>query len=709
MDLLSKKNTGGNIATNGFSFQRLVAIIYLFKYFSEEEFKSISFESNNDFTIHFQKECGISFQVKVENCGISILKEQLDLRNDKNYEQVLIVSGLTNELRKLFDKREKLLNIESGNFTKEEKEKTKNAFKKMCSNKNIDYKKLLDFRVEVISHFKTKDFALAEISKWSNSNNMLIDDFLVLNDIYTIISSEKEPVGGSLVKNDINKIVKRYIKRESTILSSVDHAYGLDNLLLNELKNLVTRASQYNGVPRMLLESFEKSDWTIYFEKLESLQQSEDSLKGLFIISASYFGKYKKAIDVYENIETKKTDRVKLAAAFSYIELENFKEAYEILTTTFNTEVINDFPVQYFLGKCEVKLKDFETGKQKIEESLNQYGDKLDSIIYRDMFKLIPHPRNENDLNLLELSIRKDPDQYEAFFEKGKFFMDIEDFSKSLYYLKEASKREQSLFENLEYLILLTIANLKLKNKNTVNILSKMCRHLIKNNKEFNIDSHILLWYEGYNFSTKILINRTSVNGFKVKIDDNEEFNILESCDDVFAIGSCVNENNLMFYALGEINEMNEDFTEEKLIKMMNRIKTDIYYQNKYSSPLLLMKYKSDENLEFFLKTLEEEKVIGLNKIKQVESKEIREYICMDKETGLISIYDNGIELEVIITFGSARFSGFISKQGEGFVNFKRLLNNKNMFSEAMFVLISSEKQASIIIDKDQIEIKMYM
>ena len=85
-EYFSRKNTGGAVNYMGTAFQDCVSLIYLFDYIDNEDYKEITFEQINDFTVIF-KDYEVSVQVKsnyFDFKSVNELLEELEIKEKKN-------------------------------------------------------------------------------------------------------------------------------------------------------------------------------------------------------------------------------------------------------------------------------------------------------------------------------------------------------------------------------------------------------------------------------------------------------------------------------------------------------------------------------------------------------------------------------------------------------------------------------------------------
>lgn len=93
-EYFSRKNTGGPVNYMGTAFQDCVSLIYLFDNIDNEDYREITFEQINDFTVIF-KDYEVSVQVKSNYFDFKLvneLVEKLEIMEKKNmYLYVLIM------------------------------------------------------------------------------------------------------------------------------------------------------------------------------------------------------------------------------------------------------------------------------------------------------------------------------------------------------------------------------------------------------------------------------------------------------------------------------------------------------------------------------------------------------------------------------------------------------------------------------------------
>jgi hypothetical protein len=209
-DYFSKSNTGGAIASRGFTYQDYCTLIELFRFVDENTFKAISVETLDDFTI-FIDNIEVLYQVKKMQYDIKIINEVLEKDIGDKKQRFIFTSKDSTKYNGLFDKIKEYNESQESSRTDDEKEVIKNETKKIVEAKNINNsEKYLSSTILTYEDTNIDDILYSKFIKWLDLKDFDIfekDDFL---DKLRLAISDKKGNRGELKKEEFYKIVDNF-------------------------------------------------------------------------------------------------------------------------------------------------------------------------------------------------------------------------------------------------------------------------------------------------------------------------------------------------------------------------------------------------------------------------------------------------------------------------------------------------------------------
>jgi len=219
-DYFSKSNTGGAIASRGFTYQDYCTLIELFKYIDNDTFIAISIETLDDFTI-FIDNTEVLYQVKKMQFNVKIINEVLEKNIGNKKQRFIFTSKDSAKYNGLFDKITEYNESQNSSRANTEKEVIKNETKEIIEkNKINNSEKYLLSPIRIYEDTNIDDILYAKFHKWLRSKEFQIlneDNFL---DKVRLTISDKKGSRAELKKIEFYEIVDKFKSDKSQILET---------------------------------------------------------------------------------------------------------------------------------------------------------------------------------------------------------------------------------------------------------------------------------------------------------------------------------------------------------------------------------------------------------------------------------------------------------------------------------------------------------
>jgi len=220
-DYFSKSNTGGAIASRGFTYQDYCTLIELFQYVDNDTFIAILIEGFDDFEI-FIDNIKILYQVKKMQFDVKIINEVLEKDIGDKEQRFIFTSKNSAKYNGLFDKVTEYKESQKSSRTDMEKEVIKNETKEIVEKNNINNsEKYLLSPIRIYEDTNIDDILYAKCHKWLRSKEFQIlneDDFL---DKIRLTISDKKGSRAELNKIEFYEIVDKF-KSNKTQITETD-------------------------------------------------------------------------------------------------------------------------------------------------------------------------------------------------------------------------------------------------------------------------------------------------------------------------------------------------------------------------------------------------------------------------------------------------------------------------------------------------------
>ena len=337
--------TGGAYSSSGLHYQDLCGLICLFEILNRnEEVKSLSVETINDFVIH-QPHRVITAQVKKQTLTITDVKKILKQTYLLDNQVILIVaSGFHENLDMLIKKRDFFRNALTSDLDKNLKNTIINDFQEELTKHGIDEIKDLFLQSEfrMIPEHMADLALLATFWKWTEKQNYSVD-------IYKFIDSMNS-------KMQILRGSRGFLKIEE--MNELVSKHSVESLATKIIK--VAYESQFIDASKILLAIGETQG-----EILKGLEDKLFNAQDMF-----KKGNYVEALDIYLGIvKIFPKEHIQIHCAMIYEILAEHENALY-----YCNEILNNNPSNYIAnlikGTCMGALKRYTEAIAQLEKTI---------------------------------------------------------------------------------------------------------------------------------------------------------------------------------------------------------------------------------------------------------------------------------------------------------------------------------------------------
>lgn len=414
-DYFSKSNTGGAIASRGFTYQDYCSLIELFKVVDNPTFKAISIETLDDFTI-FIDDTEVLYQVKKMQFDVKIVNKVLEKDIDPKIQRFIFTSKDTSKYNGLFDKLQEYRESKKSSRSSNEKEKIKSEIKKIIEdNKILNSEKFLDSEVLIYEDSNIKDIFNSKFNDWLESKKIYINNKNDFLDKLRMVISDKKSSRSEFKKEEFDKIAnefkvdkvkeepynerfqflkQRYNKVEELkkAIFSYYPSYGTnvndfkEASTFDELFDILQREKDYlNCILKEMGK--EVDDLTIDCKNLKLKSESSKEINKIIVRIDSLTNNLKDCqINGYIGFSSESFDAI-----------ENSNEALEF-TKSNHSQILSDYIDSILHGRSCAKIIELQLLLPNQLFKLNfEIKDKRIRIIKRLLFRIENHEQLEED------------------------------------------------------------------------------------------------------------------------------------------------------------------------------------------------------------------------------------------------------------------------------------------------------------------------
>lgn len=669
-----RHKTGGANLAAGIAYQDLVSILYSFEYIRKLDFKMITFESDDDFTIIFDN-YEMYVQVKKEKLTDTKIKDILKNKKDlePNKRHVIVASQIQGKLKKSFVYLENVINTE---FNESKKFSIHEEFKNNFQVNDIPIEVINNLIIEEIPESKLMQLVKYSIHDWAQNENLELDVEGVFDSLISNITMNLRPNRGYLNKQDIVDICLKYPKKKGSSKNYlINNSYwAKDNIILLSLQKYTDETERFVTELTILKMYIENQDY-IQVEKL--INDYSNYMQDFELYKLWIMYKLGRVELIHEYcdclIETKRT--LYYAYYFKSIVLMQENNYYEsILYANKAYSIVNSFEINLVLAKLYYLVGETVKSRNYYNYCLKKQSNNCEVLV--GLSALLPA---DKALEYIERSIKYDPDFYMAYLEKGKILRSLGKYKKAI----------ECFYKYLKF------------EKNSRELYRELSLCLINLNNETNFE-YLIKWLEEFLYED--LFDKMA-DGEMVLITDitANQTNIItctKSGED-FKICSPISEFLLVrdeksFITIGCIVDPFLKMTKESFEKSGSEFENGYEY-----IPSIMKFYQSENQFRKILYSFSLEYNGGLNKdyVFNEESRNeewsFKEYICKDDQLE-VNILEFREDVKVEIHLGEGVITGDFSRNGEGYFNFCSKIENPTDFSEFVLVLECEESREKI-------------
>lgn len=665
-EYFSRTQEGGAINSSGLAEQDCTSIVYLFRYLDNENFKAITFESLDDFTILFEDENELRIQVKNNFFTIKFIRKLLE-KYESIEGRVFVGNGFDDDFRNLHSKLLKYKNAIS--IRENNKEEFLKVIKDLCNNHKIDFDKIEKIQFDSIDKIHSLDLAKYSIREWAEKKHLFVNTFGILAELQTKISLILREKRGFLTKKDVLDIIRNH--RNSRIASNYyeDIKDTAITYVIQNLEQLMLEQPRISMDLQIVKYEIENKMYVEAFNHILDLNRL--GLKNIDEIYRWLLFKNKDYTSVIE-FEKKDSDFDRLILGRSFEGLHRYDEAITNLKQISNWE--NLFEIYFRLAKCYKRKGDKEKSIIYLKKCLNfkQYKE----VIYFELGMM--YPSSKKCIEYMDKALKCNEKFTLALLEKGKTLRYFGQFKKAIDSLEMYLELSE---DRLNSKVLLEIAMSYYNSGETKNIyLSRWIDRFIN----FDLDKSIndgetkLLIDIGYEYSNILALTKNK-DYIELNINSENIFKVQHNVRSKSAIGLYVSPTNRW---------------------MIKSVNDDDELDMKASLPALFKIYDDQKQYAKTKNTLLLENSLRLNH----SWNGYEEYLVNDNDVK-VTIIKKVSSLNAIVQIGNFIIDEWIPKTEKGFHNFRSKLQSELMFNEVAVVLIAPEEICQITFHKDRIQI----
>ncbi|WP_252236334.1 hypothetical protein [Clostridium sp. CH2] len=665
----SRIQEGGAINSAGLAQQDCVSIIYIFRYLDDENFKAITFETLDDFTILLKnKEIGI--QVKINLLSIKFVRELLE-KYDCIDGRTFVGNGFDDEFRNLYLK---LLQYRNAiDIRQNNNETLLKEIKELCDKNKIDFDKIIKIQFDSVDNMCSVNLAKYSITEWAEKKHLFVNTFGILSELQTIVSLGLREKRGFLTKQDILNIVQKH--RNSRIADNyTENIKEMDiKHIIQSLEKIILEQPLISNDLQIVKYEIENKMYVEAFNHILNLRSFlMKSIEEIYIWLLFKNEDYKAIVEI--NKKDSDFEKILLSKALKY--MYRYDEAIDNLNEIENDE--NSFEKNFLLAQCYKNKGEKEKSKLYYESclKLNQYKE----LVYFELGMMNEY--SEECIDYMNKALNVNNKFYFALLEKGRNLRYFGKFKKAIKCFEKYMDMSKD-YVNSDVLLEMTMSYYNSGEKNNT-FMSRWVDRFINFDVHEPIDDGktIPVIDIGYEYSNIILlvVNKDYI---EVKINNENIMKVQYKIHSISAIGLYVSPTNKMFAKISSVDEEDEEEVDLEA-----------------SLPTLFKIYDSEEE---YLKSKNE---ILLQNVLHLNHKwdGYEEYIVHNKDIEVnITKFINSLNASIQI--GDYVIDENIPNISEGFHGFRSKLQGNLMFDEAAIVLTSQKEICQITFNKNRIKI----
>lgn len=434
-----KKNTGGSYASKGFEYQDYCCLCSVFQNIDKKEFKCISIEGTNDFSIIFESH-EKSVQVKKREINLTMaisLLEKINFDNENIYE--FVCTNVSSELSEIMNKTKWLKNLLNSPKNETEKLKAKKDFINELKKLNIDHmhEKLLYVEFTTMPEQIVELCMNAYYFEWLKNNNLSLNNDELLKTLFLIISKMRSQ-RGFLIRDKVKELIEKY-GIENSMNAVFDKLYTRHFKSCSEILKIL--GDNKDEIISELEKNIKKADNYIENNKFNEALNIYSSLANLYEKEELLINCAK-----LSEVTKKYNDLICYCNKILDLNSKNF-EAYFMLGTTYVLLDKKDEALNYLIQAKQLKESPevyYNIGyiyhlKNDRNNAYKNYAEclKLDNTFVRAHLNISDFENLYNAICHLDKVIDLDYTIYRAYAKKGEILRYIGLYELAIKYFKK--------------------------------------------------------------------------------------------------------------------------------------------------------------------------------------------------------------------------------------------------------------------------------
>lgn len=678
MSYFGRQQSGGSIERKGLAYQDCVAVIYLFRNLINSQFTSISFETFDDFVIHYAKDQpDLHVQVKINQLDVNRIRSLLNAAPEKEgIVQCYVGSSMNDDLRNLRDKLQQLSDIGD----ERERAQAELELEDICAKKKLEFVRLKKVKLDTIGEQDASKLAWAEVMEWAEKGKLFVDAKRILSELIEYIHIDLSVRRRVLSRDKLIEIINR--NRTSKIVS------GNDNVPLSLLKQrflkdieadmlIHTRDFSELQVIKLLVE---RNQLPEFKNRIEMLYSQNSSYLELQLWSLLFLEEFKEIERLCSEHPTNGNSFL-LILALAYLANKKYVEALSILEG--QQEKAMRFEETIVAGICYAMLGDKKNAQARFDDCVElQPHSALPCLMQASL-----HPYSKTALNLVERSILLEPECAEAYLQKGelcRYFGENTCAVSAYERYMELSKEYGSLFV-LQELAFASYNATGAAHEKYPMYFTRWYSELISQGKIVKKDGEELtigfldLGYKSTNFA---VLNLDKYGAAIFQINEFDCIEIPTNRSFLSAIGLSCPPSNLFLIAsnylnLQPINETYINLSFEERLGLLSEADLE-RIKEEAAIPTLFRITESNEDYQYLKKSLLAQNVLHIN--------HDWEYLVNERDID-VSLQISMHALNAKVRIGNYIMDIFVPKAGPGLHSFLRKISEGPAFEEAAIQL----------------------
>lgn len=676
-DYFSRLKTGGSNLSSGIAYQDNISLFYLFENINNPQFKAITFETNDDFTIIYDS-YELCIQVKKTPFSCSqvnaILANGYSCKNDKKRYR-LVSSSVDEKFQSILNKRKQLENAEKFS-KKEEFLQIKNEFRQIIRKVGIDYDKFIKVEFDIIPLEYIDEVIKFKIYRWSVKNNISIEVDDLFEKLIAKISTSLRINRGSLNYDYIEYIARKCLKRTYKLIKKPPYYDSSIESITVALDRDIEQFKHLSGQLMGIKFYIKDQKYQEALKLLEEIYDYNENFMYYYIWILYKVGEKEKVINLCDDLigKNKCIYYANYYKGVILLEKNDYEQALKCLKLA--KSIQDTYDINFQLGNLYKSL-------DETDNSLRYYKrcfeiDNTDANLYLEISSLLTSAKA---IEYIDNALKINPKLYKAYYKKGQI----------LHFYGIHNEAYKCFLKYLEY------------NKDDIECFREISLCLLSMNDN-KAEYYLNYWLKEILFDEKYNQIKSGKQKLFIDLMWNETQVILcTKCDEGFVVNTSLSQYLIQecSYSQIAIGCIVDSFLEMNK-KMFQRRGENIDDGFEFI-PCIIKRYSSDIEFQSVLNQIKMGNNLLLNKEDNIELSDnsickFKEYISEEgKVNVLIDEFLNSMHVRA--SFENHIISGWFKKDGEGYFAFCNKMQSEVPFNEAVFILTCDES-------KEQVNIK---